>query len=222
MNMEDFASSPVPAESRQSIWAVVAVWLGYIIVVGTMAAGGGLAMQAKFSDILYGILVGNIVLGAFAILSGWIGAKSGMSFYQLGELVFGSQSMRLVGLYVPIILIGWFGIESAILGGFLGKVLGLSDTLQRVLMFVSAGVMSTSAYVGFKALKNLSYVLLPIIFALGSFAIFQTDITGLEARQVFSAEPMSFLYVAGIVVSTWIMGVLLNFPDIARFARTPM
>lgn len=222
MSTDDFVSVPVPKDSRQSIWAVAAVWLGFIIVVGTMAAGGGLAAQAKFSDILIGILVGNIVLGAFALLSGWIGAKSGMSFYQLGEKVFGSPSMRLVGLYVPIILIGWFGIESAILGGFLGKVLGLSEALQRTMMFVSAGVMATSAYFGFKALKNLSYILLPIIFALGAFAIFQTDLGGLEARQVFSGEPMGFLYVAGIVVSTWIMGVLLNFPDVARFARTPL
>ncbi len=222
MHKEDFAATPVPKDKRQSAWAVTAVWLGFIIVVGTMAAGGGLAAQAKFSDILLGILVGNIILGCFALLSGWVGAHSGMSFYQLGEKVFGTVSMRLVGLYVPIILVGWFGIESAILGGFLGKVLGLSEMLQRTLMFVSAGVMATSAYVGFKALKNLSYILLPIIFTLGAFAIFQTDLSGLEARQVFIGEPVGFLYVASIVVSTWIMGVLLNFPDVARFAKTPL
>ena len=221
-NPEDFADVPVPSESRQSSLSVLAVWFGFIIVVGTMATGGGLAAQVRFSDIVTGILIGNLILGIFAAVTGWIAASSGKSFYQLGEAVFGKRSMRIVGLYVPFILIGWFAIESAILGGFLGKVLDLPDFGQRALMFLAAAVMSISAYFGFKALKRLSYILLPVIFLLGVFAIFSTNLSGLEARQILPEHPLGLTYVAGIVVSTWIMGVLLNFPDVARFAKTPI
>lgn len=220
--MEDFSNQPVPTGGRHGAFAVFVVWLGFIVVVGTMAAGGGLAAQAHFSDILIGIFIGNLILGILAFLGGWVGAHSGMTFYQLGERVFGSRSMRLVGLYVPIVLIGWFGVEAAILGGFLGKVFGLSEALQRVLMFVAALIMTTSAYLGFKAIRNLSFVLIPIVFILGFFAILQSDLGGLEAKQVLTGEPKGALWVSGIVVSTWIMGVVLNLPDVTRFAKSPL
>jgi cytosine permease len=181
-----------------------------------------LATQAPLVTIFEGILVGNVILGVFALLAGYIGAESGLSFYQLAEKSFGATSMRLVGFYVPIILIGWFGIESAILGGFLGKIFGLSPAAQRFCMFAAAIVMATSTYFGFRALKNLSILLIPIIFALGTFAILQSDLTDLAGRQQLVGTPQSLMYVAGVVVSTWIMGVMINLPDVTRFARTPL
>lgn len=218
---DDFVEKPVPTDEKQSAISIFFVWIGFIIVVGTMATGGGLASKATVSDIIDGIIIGNILLGIFAALAGWIGAHSGMTFYQLGEKVFGKSSMRIVGLYVPLVLIGWFAIESAILGGFLGKLLDLSDVGQRILMFVSAIAISFSVFYGFKALKNLSYIFIPTIFLIGIYAIFQTDLSRLESRQVLTSTPESVFYVATIVVSTWIMGVLLNLPDVTRFARYP-
>lgn len=218
----DFADRPVPPSARRSAIDVLVVWIGFIIVVGTMTAGAGLATQARLPTILEGIVIGNVVLGLFAAFAGYIGAKSGLTFYQLGEQVFGEASMRIVGLYVPVILIGWFAIESAILGGFLGKIAGLGETEQRVCMVISAMVMATSAYFGFRALKNLSLVLLPLIFALGGFAILNTQLEGLEGRQTLPPTPQGVDYVVAIVVSTWIVGVLTNLPDVTRFARTPL
>lgn len=221
MKIDDFIGTPVPIEGRQNAFSVFLVWVGFIIVVGTMAVGGGLATKATVSDIVAGVIIGNVLLGVFAAFSGWIGTHSGMTFYQLGERVFGKPSMRIVGLYVPMILIGWFAIEAAILGGFLGKFFDLSDLVQRMLMFVSALVMAASTFYGFKALKYLSYVLVPIIFSLGLFAITQTNLSGLENRQNIVENPESIFYVASIVVSTWVMGVLLNLPDVTRFAKYP-
>lgn len=219
---KDFVAVSVPTSGRKRFLDILVVWLGFIIVVGTMAAGGGLASQANFSDILIGIFIGNIILGLFAVLSGYIGAQSGRSFYQLGELVFGEKSMRFAGLYVPVVLLGWFAIESAILGGFIGKLLGVPEVWERAFMFVAAIVMAVSTYFGFRALKRLSYILLPLIFGIGIFAIFQTDLTMLGGRQVISGEPQGLLFISGIVVSTWVMGVLLNLPDVARFAKSPL
>lgn len=218
---EDYVDTPVPAAARQSFLSVLFIWIGFIIVVGTMSVGSGLAVSAPIGDVMRGIMIGNVVLGLFAVLAGYIGAASGKSFYQLAEDAFGPTSARLVGIYPPIILIGWFAVESAILGGFIGGIAGLSDTMTRALMVVAAIVMAVSATLGYRALKNLSYGLIPVIFILGFYALAQVDFGSLAAKQKLVGPVKGLGEIAGIVISTWIMGVVVCLPDVARFARTP-
>ena len=215
----DFPHSPVPVAYRKSPTEVFFVWVGYVMVVGVMAVGGGLATQATLEDILLGILLGNCLLGVFALFSGYVGAHSRQTFYQLIEGVFSGWSARIIGLYVPIVLICWYAIESSILGGFIGKVLGFQELGQSLIMVMVALLIGSSVYVGFRALKNLSLFFVPIIFILAIYATFSIGVSSIDLH-VSNISQNGINYVASVVLGTWIMGVLTNLPDIARFSRS--
>ncbi|KXJ98681.1 MAG: Cytosine permease [Parcubacteria bacterium OLB19] len=208
-----------PCRIQKSFIEVFFVWVGYVMVVGVMVVGGGLATQATLEDILFGIMLGNCLLGVFALFSGYIGAHSNRTFYQLIEGVFSGWSARIIGLYVPIILICWYAIESSILGGFIGKLFGFQELGQSLTMVAVALLIGGSVYVGFRALKNLSLFFVPIIFVLAVYATFSIGVSSVDL-QISNVSHDGVSYVASIVLGTWIMGVLTNLPDVTRFSRS--
>lgn len=58
MTHDDFISVSVPSSSRQGALSIFLVWIGFIIVVGTMAVGGGLV------GILLGFFTGWLIIVA--------------------------------------------------------------------------------------------------------------------------------------------------------------
>jgi cytosine permease len=121
---DDFSSEPIPQNGRQSSFSILLVWLGFVLVVGIMAIGGGLAGQMNRSDLITSILVGNLALGIIAAFTGYIGARSGLSFNMLMSRAFPGFSWRIVSLYVPIVLVGWYAIEASLFANYVTEVLG--------------------------------------------------------------------------------------------------
>ena len=218
---DDFVSEAVPADSRRSALSVLFVWLGFIIVIGIMAVGGGLASSMSLRDFIWSVLIGNLILAGFAFFSGWLGAASGATFNQLAADAFPIASWRIVTLYIPIVLIGWFGVEAAIFGNLVGEVLGWQTFGRRALMFVSTLGFAVSSYFGFRAIRNVSAVAVPLVILLGSLAIVRVA-TGTEAAFGFGPESVGLSAGISLVMGTWIMGVLTCVPDLTRFCRTPL
>jgi cytosine permease len=149
-NTDDFVSTVVPTNNRQSWLKVFLVWVGFIVVVGTMAVGGGMAGQMQQSQFVAAVLVGNLLLACFAVLAGYIGAESGKTFNQLMSDVFPHDlSWHIASFYAPIILIGWFGVEAAIFGNLIGEIFNLSPGVRRLVMSLATIMFAVSSYVGF-------------------------------------------------------------------------
>lgn len=218
---EDFVSSIVPLDERKSWVQVIFIWMGFILVVGIMAVGGGLASQMPVEEFFISVLVGNLVLGAFALVSGYIGAESGKTFNQLMSDAFPGWSWKIVSLYAPVVLIGWFGVEAAIFGNFLGEVFGWTDFGRRVAMVLSTLGFAASSYIGFRAIQYVSIVAVPIILLLGWYAIYYAyDQSSLEFG--FGGTQLSLGEGISIVMGSWIMGVLICLPDLTRYSRSPI
>lgn len=64
----DYEFCAVPEEKRKSYSSLTIVWTGYVFVVTSMMAGGGLATGLKFNNILLVCILGNIFLGIIATL----------------------------------------------------------------------------------------------------------------------------------------------------------
>jgi len=217
---EDFAHARVPSESRRSGLSVFFVWMGFILVVGSMAIGGGLGGQMDRGTLFMSVFIGNAALAVLAFLSGYIGAESGCTFNQLMSAAFPGWSWRIVSLYVPLMLIGWFAIEAAIFGNLVAEVSGLDEGWRRAIMPVSAIVFATTAYMGLRVIGRLSYFLVPIVVALGSFAIWRAADTS-SARFGFAETNVDLADGIALVMSSWILSVLLCLADLTRFARRP-
>lgn len=216
---EDFLTCSVPSGARRSAILVLFVWLGFLIVVGIMAVGGGLAAQLTLRELILALVIGNAMLAAFAGLGGYIGGESGLSFNLLVSRAFPGASWRFVSLYVPTVLIGWYGVEASIFANLIGELTGASELVRRALMAVAGIVFAVSAYIGFRALRVVSLVLVPVIIILGSVAIWH--VAGSSATGFDSSDTSLNLSTAiSIVVGTWIMGALTCVPDLTRFCRS--
>ena len=216
---EDYVSEVVPSQARRNGINVFVVWIGFIIVVGIMAVGGGLAAQMDLRSLLTAILLGNLVLATFAAFSGYIGARSGQTFNQLMSDVFPGWSWRLVSLYAPLVLVGWFGVEAAIFGNLIGEIFDLSVPARRVSMASVTLMFAVTSYLGFNAIRMASTFLVPLIVAIGLFGIYKAAQTG-SAQFGFGNTTLSVAEGMQIVHGTWIMGVLTCLPDLTRFCRS--
>ena len=215
----DFVREPVPQELRRPWWNIFSVWVGFIIVVGIMAIGGGMAAAMDLRELLWAVLVGNVILGLLAALSGYIGAQSGKSFAQLCCDIFPGYSGRIVCLYAPVTLVGWYSIECAIFGSLIGHILGLNSIMSKFAMAASAAVFCITTYIGFQGLRWLSFVLVPTIVVLGGYAFVYVVATG-SGHFAFGPTPITFNEGLGLVIGSWALGVVAAYPDLARFART--
>lgn len=213
----DHLGEAVPLSDRLGWWKPLAIWSGFIIVVGIMAVGGGLASQLDEKTFLTTVLFGNLVLALAAGLSGWVGASTGLSFSALTEMGFPGASSRVVQLYVPIVLIGWFGVEAAIFGNIIGEVWEIEN--RWWLMSGATLIFATTTYLGIRVIGNTSLFLVPAIIVLATYAVVQSiEVT--SGYKFASSNEISVNAAIGIVVSSWVMGCLTCVPDITRFAKS--
>ena len=68
----DYPLSPVPETARKSMWSMSFVLLGFTFFSATMWAGGSVGAAFDFSTTLWILLIGNLLLGAYAAILGYI------------------------------------------------------------------------------------------------------------------------------------------------------
>lgn len=216
---QDYLTSSVPSQARRNSFAVLMVWMGFIIVVGIMTVGGGLASKMSLRDLIFAVIIGNLFLAGFAALAGITGASSGRSFNLLLQDAFPEQSAKIASLYVPIVLIGWYAIESSIFGHLVASAIGLGGISEKLLIVGSAFLFALSAYIGFKLVVYTAYVWVPVIVIIGLWAI--TAAAKPEGAHFgFGEGSLSLSTGIAIVVGTWIMGALTCMQDMTRFTRS--
>lgn len=215
----DYLSSPVPPDQRKSAWSIFSVFLGFIVVAGQMSVGGGLASQLSREDFLFAVLVGNAVAGIFAALAAYTGAASGKSFPILTREAFPGPTGRVAMLYVPIVLIGWYAIEVAIFASIVTTAAGANPTVNSALILGSAALFASSTYFGFRGLRYVSYVAVPVMLAFGIYAVIRV-MTNPNAQYGFGPERIDVSQATALVVGSWIMGALTCVPDLTRFSRS--
>ena len=216
---DDFTNTAVPVERRVRGINILLTWLGFILVVASMSFGGGLAAQLSLRDLVTSILIGNLFLAACGLVAGFVGSQSGLSFGSLAARVFSRGTWRLAILYIPLVLIGWYAIESSIFGNFIADTFHLTDIARRAVMAAAAIFFSISAYIGVRFIGRVSYILIPAVLFISAFALLSVPAGRLQFG--FGPSVTNVSVGIGIVMSTWIFSALLVVPDLTRFVRRP-
>lgn len=215
--------SAIPQSGRKSFWSITMVWTGFIFVVISMMAGGGMAAGLPFKDILWVTFFGNIILSIVAILISIIAAHTGLSFALMSQFSFGKKGSRLAALFVPVINLGWYTIQSAIYGHLIALIFGVQDSIwEHILMMLSALVMGIFALLGFEALTILGFVAIPaiIFLSIGTASKAIIHAGGLQAiMAIVPKNPISFSAAVTITVGTWIFSASTCIADFMRYAR---
>jgi hypothetical protein len=133
---QDYPLSPVPMDQRKSVWSMGLVLLGFTFFTATMWAGGSVGVAFDFSTMLLILAAGNLLLGTYAAVLGYIAAETGLNTALMSRFTFGEIGSKLSDIILGFTQIGWYAWGTATMAILLVKLTGLPESLTTPLMVV--------------------------------------------------------------------------------------
>ena len=161
----------IKAEQRQSWTSIAAIWAGGMIcvpclMIGGVLTGGGLSI----AQMILAILIGYGLICAYMIMIGMQACDTGLPVAVMASGALGTKGSRyIISIILAIACIGWFGIQSATCGSAFASMIAsmsgaeASQTSIMIWSIVWGVIMLITACVGFKGLKWLNYIAVPML-----------------------------------------------------------
>lgn len=221
---EDYPLSPVPPFARKSIVSLLFVLMGFTLYSGTLFGGGAVGSAFNFKEMLLIVFLGNLILGTYAALLGWIAAKSGLSTVLMARYGFGNIGSRLVDFIFAFTQIGWYAWGTALIVKLLNKLAGVPESYNIAIMIFFTFSFCITAYIGYRGLDWLSRVAVPAMFILIGISLYigLGDANGLEGLlAIVPKKELGFGAAITIIVGTFISGGT-QATNWSRFAKSPV
>lgn len=221
----------IKAEQRQSWQSIALVWAGGMIcvpclMVGGVLSGGGLPLP----HIVAAILIGYGLICAYMIFIGMAACDTGLPVSVLAEGALGRKGARyIISTLLAIACVGWFGIQSATCGQafatMTADMLGLgaaSPAMVVVSSIVWGVIMLVTACAGFKGLKWLNYLAVPLLVVVCLYGLIAGIVRndGASAIAAYAPEQSSgMVFGISMVVASFALGGVIS-ADYCRFAKS--
>ena len=219
---KEFSRCAVPLSERKTYFSLTIVWTGFVFVITSMMAGGGLAAGMDFKQIVIATIGGNVFLSIIAVLISIIACRTGLTFALLTRYSFGSSGSRAASLFVPVVNLGWYTIQATTYGHFVAQVFHMGDLGEGICMAASAVIMGIFAMFGIQAIAILGYIAIPAIVFLSIATAIRSlgVIGGIEALMAYRPSSYMPLFI-GItaVIGTWVLSTATCIADIMRYAK---
>lgn len=214
----DFSLTSVPESSRSGFWKMFMVMMGFTFFSASMAAGGTLGVSLNAKEFILVVLIGNFLLGTYTGLLSYAAADTGLSTHLLARYSFGEKGSYLASFLLGITQVGWFGVGVAMFALPIEKV----TQIDVIWLVIIGGILMTStAFVGMRALTILSFIAVPAIIILGGFSVIRAldDLGGLQAMMLYEPkESLTLSAAIAICIGSFISGGTLT-PDFTRFSN---
>ena len=161
---KDYPLTRVPAHARQGWFGVLVVVGGFVFFTPTMVTGGQVAGSFGFGQFLLLCAVATAVLALYIATLGAASSRTGLSTVLISRLTLGRVGGKWASLILGGTQIGWYGITVGIFANLLASALGWTESWP--LAIFGGLLMATTAYWGFKGIEVLSWVSVPLMFAL--------------------------------------------------------
>lgn len=207
---EDYPLSPVPPSVRKSFLSLAPILAGFTLYSGTLFAGGLVGPSFQFWPDLMGlILLGNLILGLYAALLGFIAAKTELTTVLMARFSFGNVGSRWVDFILGFTQIGWYAWGSALMAQLLNTLAGVPAAFNWLIILFFTYAFCSTAYLGYKAMDWLSRVAVPamVLLMLLSLSVTSAEAGGLAGLQSLEAtDPLPLGAAVTIIVGTFVSG----------------
>ncbi len=196
----DEPMTPVPLDQRQS-WVTPAVIFGGlefcvpILMIGATLIGA-FGIKGMVPVVLFTFL---ILTWGGNTLSGYIGAKTGLSSSVIARQGFGDKQAKfIIALVIGVISMGWWAIQTSVTGNALCVILGIDYTTNRIawaIVTIIVGFLFASAVyyrIFFHEMDGLSRSSLRIAVMRGRY-LSGTEKCGLVQHYELSGQREIFL-----------------------------
>ena len=224
--LEDFSLEPVPLEKRRPWIELAVIWIGIAVVMSAIFRGMMIGMGlGRMQAVVASYILGEIILIAVMALTGYIGARTGLSTALIANLSFGRIGAVLISLSIALSLMGWFGVQAAFFARTVQFYLKTHFSFP-LFSFVCGLIMMVPAIFGIRGLSVLSWIASPFMIVIFVWGIFKMGfhfmptetLQGLAAAHQPTPYPMTLGAAAAVVAGGFIVGAVTS-ADIFRYAR---
>ena len=214
----DYSLEKVPENARKGFWPMFFIMLGFTFFSASMSVGAKLGNNLNFTDFIWSVMIGGIILAVYTGVLAYIGSDTGLSLDLLAQRSFGKYGSYMPSALISFTQLGWFGVGVAIFAIPASELLSINPI---ILVIIAGMCMTSSAYFGIKGLEIISYIAVPLIAVLGIYSMVTATATGGGVTAVFSKGngSMSVFAGAGMVVGSFISGGT-STPNFIRFAKS--
>jgi cytosine permease len=159
----------IPKEERRvGGWDLFVIWAGLNICLPSFLIGAIMVPSLGFLEASISNVIGNLIVGIWIVLMGYMGVRYGIPSMVVCRSVFGHPA----GDWIPSLLvlisgIGWFAVQAELCGIAIDQVFVSFGFSNQTLFIIVAGLLtSTTAVVGYGAIKRLSRVSIPLLILL--------------------------------------------------------
>ena len=220
----------IQESQRQSWLSIAAVWAGGMICVPCLMIGGVLTSGGlSMGEIVASILIGYGLICLYMIFIGMQACDTGLPVAVMASGALGEKGARyVISTLIAIACIGWFGIQSATCGqafaAMVAPLLGMESTPAFVAgsSIVWGVIMLATACAGFKGLKWLNYIAVPLLVIVclyGLIAGITTNNGGTAIAAYAPETSLGLVYGISMVVASFALGGVIS-ADYCRFARS--
>jgi cytosine permease len=165
---KDYPLSHLPGMARKSFFSVAAVLLGITFFSPTMNTGAQLAAAFKLGDLIWIIIVGNLVLGVYVAANCAVGAKTGLTSVMLSRYTLGTVGSKWASFLLGGTQIGWFAYVSS----YVGQLYALAFNMEQFAIFFTLFwciVFGITAIWGYRAMEKVAYIAIPALLLLAIY-----------------------------------------------------
>ena len=217
----DYTNEAVPASARKGFAPMFVIMLGFTFFSASMWTGVDLANGLDLKGFLLAILIGGVILAAYTGALGYIGCDTGLSFDLLSRRAFGKKGSKVPSAMIALTQIGWFGVGAAMFAIPAAEVIAPDSKILPYIFVLLVGIcMTGSAYFGIKGLEIVSYISVPLIAILGTYAMVTATVQGGGLTAIFakSSGGLTLFAAVGLVIGSFVSGGTAT-PNFVRFAK---
>ena len=230
MSEKNGSGFEVDESQRQSWLSIAAVWAGGMIcvpclMIGGVLAGGGLSL----GEMLASILIGYGLICVYMIFIGMQACDTGLPVSVMASGALGEKGARyIISILLAIACVGWFGIQSATCGSafanMLANMMGTEATpaMVTVCSLIWGVIMLATACAGFKGLKWLNYVAVPLLVIVCLYGLVAGIVKNDGGAAIANYAPeasQGMVFGISMVVASFALGGVIS-ADYCRFAKS--
>lgn len=215
----------IPQEQRQNWWSIASIWLGSMICIPALMVGGYLAQGFSIGGIALACLLGFGIIVAYMCFQGMQACDTGLPTVSMAAASLGVAGSRyLISLLLGIVCIGWFGVQAGVCGisfsAMFAAITGI-DIPVWASTIVSGVLMFLTAMYGYKAVKYLNYIAVPLLVLVIGYVIIsalfiRNGVPAVAAH--IPAQPMSLVAGINLAVAAFAVGGVIS-GDYSRYAK---
>jgi cytosine permease len=222
---EEVQGFKIPQEQRQNWWSIASIWLGSMICIPALMVGGYLAQGFSIGSIVLACLLGFGIIVAYMCFQGMQACDTGLPTVSMAAASLGVAGSRyLISLLLGVVCIGWFGVQAGVCGlsfsAMFASITGINIPVW-ISTVVSGVLMFLTAMYGYKAVKYLNYIAVPLLVLVIGYVVIaalfiRNGIPAIAAHK--PAQPMTLVAGINMAVATFAVGGVIS-GDYSRYAK---